>query len=91
MSSSSDPLAGRGVQAGQPVSAATQVYPEPGKSFWDGGALPYAIPSKKLGMWLFIVSDAITFSAVIFAYGYLRLPLPAGRGRLRRRVSSMPR
>ena len=24
-------------------------------------------------MWLFIVSDAITFSAVIFSYGYLRL------------------
>jgi cytochrome c oxidase subunit 3 len=40
---------------------------------WGGGALPYAISSKKLGMWLFIVSDAITFSAVIFAYGYLRL------------------
>ena len=44
---------------------------------WGGGALPYAIPSKKLGMWLFIVSDAITFSAVIFAYGYLRLAASA--------------
>jgi cytochrome c oxidase subunit III len=44
---------------------------------WGGGALPYAIPSKKLGMWLFIVSDAITFSAVIFAYGYLRLAAAA--------------
>jgi cytochrome c oxidase subunit III len=40
---------------------------------WGGDSLPYAVPSKKLGMWLFIVSDAITFSAVIFAYGYLRL------------------
>jgi len=28
-------------------------------------------------MWLFIVSDAITFSAVIFAYGYLRLAAAA--------------
>ena len=44
---------------------------------WGGGALPYAIPSKKLGMWLFIVSDAITFSAVIFSYGYLRLAAAA--------------
>ena len=44
---------------------------------WGGGALPYAVPSKKLGMWLFIVSDAITFSAVIFSYGYLRLAATA--------------
>jgi cytochrome c oxidase subunit 3 len=50
--------------------------PEPGRSFWDGGAFPYAIPSKKLGMWLFVVSDAITFSAALFAYGYLRLASP---------------
>jgi cytochrome c oxidase subunit 3 len=76
MSSSSDPLAGKVVPSGHPVKAATQVYPEPGRSFWDGGAFPYAIPSKKLGMWLFIISDAITFSAVIFAYGYLRLAAP---------------
>jgi len=44
---------------------------------WGGGTLPYAVPSKKLGMWLFIVSDAITFSAVIFSYGYLRLAATA--------------
>jgi len=44
---------------------------------WGGGAQPYAVPSKKLGMWLFIVSDAITFSAVIFSYGYLRLAATA--------------
>jgi len=44
---------------------------------WGGGTSPYAVPSKKLGMWLFIVSDAITFSAVIFSYGYLRLAATA--------------
>ncbi|HEY1262736.1 MAG TPA: cytochrome c oxidase subunit 3 [Terriglobales bacterium] len=76
MSSSSDPLSTAVVHAGESVPAGAQVYPEPGASFWNGGALPYAIPSKKLGMWLFIVSDAITFSAVIFAYGYLRLAAP---------------
>jgi cytochrome c oxidase subunit 3 len=33
---------------------------------------PFAIPSSKLVMWLFIISDAITFGAILFAYGYLR-------------------
>ena len=33
---------------------------------------PYAIPSRKLAMWLFILSDACTFGAILFAYGYLR-------------------
>jgi cytochrome c oxidase subunit 3 len=33
---------------------------------------PYAIPSRKLTMWLFIISDAITFGAMLFGYGYLR-------------------
>ncbi len=35
-------------------------------------ASPFAIPSKKLVMWLFIISDAVTFSAILFAYGYLK-------------------
>lgn len=35
-------------------------------------ASPYAIPSRKLTMWLFIISDAVTFGAFLFAYGYLR-------------------
>jgi cytochrome c oxidase subunit III len=33
---------------------------------------PFAIPSKKLVMWLFIISDACTFGAMLFAYGYIR-------------------
>ena len=33
---------------------------------------PFAIPSKKLVMWLFIISDAVTFGALLFAYGYVR-------------------
>jgi cytochrome c oxidase subunit III len=33
---------------------------------------PYAIPSRKLTMWLFIISDSITFGAILFGYGYLR-------------------
>jgi hypothetical protein len=47
-----------------------------GRADWLGGELPYAIPSKKLGMWLFIVSDSITFGAVLVCYAYLRLASP---------------
>jgi cytochrome c oxidase subunit 3 len=40
---------------------------------WGGGASPFAVGHKKLGMWLFIVSDALTFSALIVAYAYVRV------------------
>ena len=43
------------------------------ESAWGGGVRPYAVGSKKLGMWLFIVSDAITFSALLIAYSYVRV------------------
>lgn len=46
---------------------------ELGVSVWEGGTAPYAIPSKKLGMWLFIVSDALTFTALLMAYSYVRV------------------
>jgi heme/copper-type cytochrome/quinol oxidase subunit 3 len=36
----------------------------------------FAISHKKLVMWLFIISDAITFGALLFAYGYLRNATP---------------
>ncbi|HKV81549.1 MAG TPA: cytochrome c oxidase subunit 3 [Candidatus Sulfotelmatobacter sp.] len=42
-------------------------------SVWGGGVSPYAVVPKKLGMWLFIVSDAITFASLILAYGFVRL------------------
>jgi cytochrome c oxidase subunit 3 len=34
---------------------------------------PYGIQHKKLGIWLFILSDAVTFASILFAYGYVRL------------------
>ena len=37
---------------------------------------PFGIQSKKLTMWLFIASDAITFGAVLFGYAYLRVGTP---------------
>jgi len=39
-------------------------------------ASPYGIEKKKLGMWVFIVSDACTFGAFLFAYGYMRIGAP---------------
>lgn len=46
----------------------------------DGGphavmmeASPFGIQSKKLAMWLFIASDAVTFAALLFGYSYLRI------------------
>ncbi len=34
---------------------------------------PYALDKKKLGMWIFIVSDACTFATFLFGYGYMRV------------------
>jgi heme/copper-type cytochrome/quinol oxidase subunit 3 len=45
-------------------------------SLWEGGRSPYATNSKKFGMWLFIISDALTFSALLFAYTYSRVANP---------------
>jgi len=43
---------------------------------WSGGGSPYAMGHKKLGMWLFIVSDVMTFTALLMAYSYSRLANP---------------
>jgi cytochrome c oxidase subunit III len=37
---------------------------------------PYGVQSKKLTMWLFIASDAVTFGAILFGYAYLRAGTP---------------
>ena len=41
-------------------------------SDWGGGTLPYRVGHRKLGMWLFIMSDSLTFSALLIAYAYAR-------------------
>jgi cytochrome c oxidase subunit III len=48
----------------------------PLSGLWSGGVAPLGTSSKKLGMWLFIVSDTLTFSAILLAYSYLRLANP---------------
>ena len=46
---------------GGPVAAGSDDAHLNADGAWGGGVAPFAIVSKKLGMWLFIVSDAITF------------------------------
>lgn len=43
---------------------------------WDGGTRPYAVGSKVFGMWLFVISDSLTFGSLLFAYSYLRMASP---------------
>ena len=33
---------------------------------------PFAMPTKKLAVWLFIVADGATFAGCLVAYGFLR-------------------
>lgn len=40
---------------------------------WQGGGTPLAVGHKKLGMWLFLLSDALTFSALLLTYSYVRV------------------
>lgn len=43
---------------------------------WSGGASPYSVSSIKFGMWLFIMSDTLTFSALLISYAYVRMSTP---------------
>jgi cytochrome c oxidase subunit 3 len=47
-----------------------------GASLWEGGKSPYGTNVKKLGMWLFIISDSLTFSALLLSYTYSRVANP---------------
>ncbi len=39
---------------------------------WNGGASPYGVGHKKLGMWLFLVSDSLTFGSLLISCMYAR-------------------
>lgn len=39
---------------------------------WGGGRSPYSVEYGKMMMWIFLLSDAFTFSALLIAYGSLR-------------------
>ena len=42
------------------------------KTAWAGGDKPYKASYGKLMMWFFLVSDALTFSGFLSAYGFMR-------------------
>ncbi len=44
-------------------------------SEWGGGQSPFAIGWPKLMMWLFLISDTLTFAGLLTGYGVMRLSL----------------
>ena len=50
---------------------------DPSKNQFGWGFSPYAVGDKKLGMWLFICADSLTFAACLVAYSYVRLAATA--------------
>jgi cytochrome c oxidase subunit 3 len=42
------------------------------KVLWGGGRSPFSMSYGKIMMWLFLLSDALTFGAFIVSLGYLR-------------------
>ena len=42
-------------------------------SVWGGGESPFAVSWPKLMMWLFLLSDAFTFAALLTGYGAMRI------------------
>ncbi|MEM9050942.1 MAG: cytochrome c oxidase subunit 3 [Bacteroidota bacterium] len=40
---------------------------------WGGGRSPFSVSYGKMMMWFFLVSDALTFSGLLVAYGYARM------------------
>ena len=45
---------------------------------WGGGRSPFSVSYGKVMMWFFLVSDALTFSALLVAYGFKRHSLEVG-------------
>ena len=42
------------------------------EKLWGGGEKPYKASYGKLMMWFFLISDALTFSGFLAAYGFMR-------------------
>ena len=50
----------------------------PNDVLWGGGRSPFSVSYGKMMMWFFLVSDALTFSGLLVAYGFVRHSLPPG-------------
>ena len=50
------------------------------KFFWGGGRSPFSVSYGKLMMWIFLLSDAFSFSTLLVSYGFIRFsyqkPIP---------------
>ena len=46
-------------------------------SDWGGGRSPFGTSWSKFMMWIFIISDALTFAGFLIAYGFMRAISPA--------------
>jgi cytochrome c oxidase subunit 3 len=44
---------------------------------WSGGRSPFKVSYGKLMMWIFLLSDAFTFSSLLIGYGALRFSYPS--------------
>src|SRR6266699_215777 len=42
-------------------------------SDWGGGKSPFGTSWSKFMMWIFIISDALTFAGFLIAYGFVRM------------------
>jgi len=46
-------------------------------SDWGGGKSPFGTTWSKFMMWIFIISDALTFAGFLIAYGFMRIISPS--------------
>ena len=42
-------------------------------SDWGGGKSPFGTTWSKFMMWIFIISDALTFAGFLITYGFMRM------------------
>jgi len=52
------------------------------KNLWGGGVEPLKVSYGKLMMWFFLLSDTLTFSALLVAYGLSRMAHPSFIGKV---------
>src|SRR5215510_8374302 len=46
-------------------------------SDWGGGKSPFGTSWSKFMMWIFIISDALTFAGFLITYGFMRMIAPS--------------
>ena len=57
--------------------AATKTSTTPDELIWQGGVQPMKVGYGKLMMWIFLLSDTFTFSALLISYGLVRFSFPS--------------